>query len=96
MAESILAEELLEALCPGLAEDILLALRMAYYCRGRPLVPDAHYDQAEREYLERPDTDAFTSKLNEPGSDRPQDYPPRVHALSLYLGLVEKERNAGL
>lgn len=81
------AEEALQAIVPGLAEDILVALRFFYYVKSRPLVPDPMYDQIEKEYMARPTTDEFTTPLNLPGSDKPDDYSDRVKALALYLGL---------
>lgn len=81
------AEEALQAIVPGLAEDILMALRFFYYVKARPLVPDSMYDKIEKEYLTRSSTDEFTTPLNLPGSDKPDDYSDRVKALALYLGL---------
>jgi len=90
------AEELLIARVPSLAEDILLALRFFYYVKARPLVPDPHYDQAEREYMNRDTTNAFDNPLNEPGSDNADDYPDRVKALALYMALAQEDALARL
>lgn len=80
------AEELLAAISPQLAEDILLALRYNYYVRARPSVPDHHYDAAEREFMFR-DNIPEASPMNQPGSDDVASYPSRVVALSLYFCL---------
>lgn len=81
------AEEALQALVPGLAEDLLLALRYHYYVKTRSLLGDKMYDEIEKEYMARSSTDEFTTPLNLPGSDKPDDYSDRVKALALYLGM---------
>ncbi len=78
--------ELLLALCPKLEEDVLMALRFLYYIKAKSVVPDARYDEAEKEYLLRDGTD--DSLLMNPGSDNPVDYPPQIHPLALYLALA--------
>lgn len=86
------AEELFIAQAPKLAEDFLLALRYHYYVKARSLVPDAVYDAAERDYMERPTTDTFSSMLSAPGSDNPDSYPDRVKALALYLAFDDHDK----
>lgn len=75
--------EVLQALCSTIEEDFLLALRFNYYVRARSLVPDAMYDAAERDFLERPEIE--DSPLMNPGSDNPDDYPVHVKAFAMYL-----------
>lgn len=87
------AEDTLQALSITLAEDVLLALRYHYYCKTRSLVPDALYDSMEREFMARPDTDAFSTPVNHPGSDNPDDYSDRVKALALYIAIARHEEN---
>lgn len=81
----------LESLAPTMAEDLLMALRYNYYVKARPLVSDAIYDIAEREYLTRETTDTFGTPLNTVGSSNPDSYPDRVKALALYVHMAVAE-----
>jgi hypothetical protein len=50
------------------------------------------YDEAERQFMGRPETDEFSSLLNSPGSDNPDSYPDRVKALALYISLANAKK----
>jgi len=85
--------DIMKALVDNIEEDILLALRYAYYVHAKPLVPDTKYDEAETEYVNRPEIE--DTPLMNPGSDKEQDYPARVRALCLYLGLARLDQSTG-
>jgi len=61
-------------------EDLLLACQHAYYCHGHSIVPDKAYDDMAAEF------ELLHHELPV-GSDKPEDYHPRVRALSLYFML---------
>lgn len=82
--------EVLQSLCSTLEEDFLLALRFLYYCKTKPVVPDAMYDAAEKDYLDRPEIE--DSPLMNPGSDNAADYPDHVRALAFYLSMMGWQR----
>lgn len=86
MTGPVTSLELLLSLCPDLEEDVLLALRFLYYVKAKPVVPDGRYDEAEKEFLERPETSDSSALMN-PGSDNGDDYPDHVKALAFYLSL---------
>lgn len=62
--------------------DLILAYRFAYYCKGVSLVSDQAYDLLEKEAIE---FGGGAGALATPGSDNPDDYPPRIRALAMYL-----------
>ena len=72
-----------------MAEDFLMALRFHYYVKGRSLVPDAHYDRAEKEFMAREPTNEFSTPIGEVGSSIKESYSDRVMALALYLSFVD-------
>jgi hypothetical protein len=80
------ALDLLLALAPKLEEDILLAFRFLYYVKAKPVIPDNRYDEAEKEFIDRPDT--TDTPLMNPGSDKAADYPDHVKALAFYLATL--------
>lgn len=82
--------QVMEALCSTLEEDFLLALRFLYYVKAKPVIPDAMYDAAERDFLDRPEV--LDSPLMNPGSDNPADYPEHVKALAFYLSMMGWQR----
>lgn len=82
--------EVLQALCLTIEEDFLLALRFLYYVKAKPVVPDAMYDAAERDFIDRPTVE--DSALMNPGSDNPDDYPGHVRALAFYLSMMGWQR----
>lgn len=82
--------EILQAMPLNLEEDMLMAFRFAYYCKAAPLIPDALYDQAEREFINRPEVE--DTPLMQPGSDNEGDYPRRIKALWLYLFAAREDR----
>ncbi len=82
--------EVLQALCVTLEEDFLLALRFLYYVKAKSVVPDAMYDAAERDFIDRPEI--LDSPLMNPGSDNPDDYPLHVRALAFYLSMMGWQR----
>jgi NAD-dependent DNA ligase len=88
--------EVLQALAPQLEEDILCALRFLYYVKARPVAPDAMYDAAEREFINRPETPEDSPLMN-PGSDKATDYSERARALAFYLSILgwESGQRAG-
>lgn len=79
--------EVLMGLAPNLEEDILCAMRFLYYVKAKPVVPDALYDEMEREFINRPETPDEGPLMN-PGSDRKEDYSERVKALAFYLAVL--------
>jgi hypothetical protein len=80
------ATDLLLALAPKLDEDVLMALRFLYYVKAKPVVPDAKYDEAEKEYTDREEVE--DSPVMYPGSDKASDYPDHIKALAFYLSLL--------
>lgn len=82
--------QVMQALCLTIEEDFLMALRFLYYVKSKPVVPDAMYDQAEKEYMARPE--ATCDALMNPGSDNAKDYPDHVKALAFYLSMMGWER----
>jgi len=73
-------------LCSSLEEDVLLALRFLYYVTAKPVTPDSVYDEAEREFIDRPEVE--DTLLMSPGSDNKDDYPEHVRALAFYLSYM--------
>lgn len=71
--------------------DLVLAYRYLYYCKGISMVPDYTYDQLEAEEKE---FGAGEKMLEAVGSDNPEDYPPHIRALGMYLAFkyAEKEK----
>ena len=59
--------------------DILMALRWAYYVKGMSLVTDYEYDKLEKEFI------AQGGPPLPVGSSNPEDYPPGIRALGVYL-----------
>lgn len=64
-------------------EDMLRACQYTYYCKGHSIVPDSRYDEMEKDF------ELLQHKLPV-GSDKPDDYHPRVRALALYFLLSER------
>ena len=85
------AVQILQAMSRDLEEDVLMALRYAYYVEAKPLVADATYDTAEAAYLQRDDIPEDSGVMN-PGSDNAKDYSKSQHALALYMHLRQLER----
>lgn len=75
----------------NITEDLLLALRLSYYCDAESLVSDQVYDAIERGYMEsgkcRKD-----SPLHSPGSDCRDHYYPHIRALALYMQFAAYHR----
>lgn len=63
-------------------EDILMALRNAYYVKNVSVVPDVLYDKWEKRELRHASP---ASPLHKPGSDHNDDYSPRIRALAMYF-----------
>lgn len=67
----------------GTTVDLVLAYRYLYYCKGISVVSDQVYDELEKEETEFAKCGEFLKKG--PSSDNPDDYPPHIRALGLYL-----------
>lgn len=74
-------------------EDLVLAYRYCYYCKGVSLVPDHVYDRLEKEAREVAELD---SPLHLPGSDLPDHYRPSIRALATYLLMRIYEKQQGI
>ena len=66
-----------------------MAMRFLYYVKTKPVIPDHLYDQAEKEFLARPEI--RDSPLMNPGSDLAEDYQERVRALAFYCMVCGQE-----
>jgi hypothetical protein len=67
--------------------DYVMACRFGYYCHATSYVPDAQYDEMEREARKEAD---FDHPIHDVGSSNLDDYvhyPSHIRALSLYLRL---------
>jgi len=73
----------------GTGVDICLAYRYLYYCQGITVIPDRLYDELEEEEKE---FGAQGQLLNTPGSDNPEDYPPHIRGLAIYLAFKYCDR----
>lgn len=62
--------------------DLVLAYRYLYYTKGISIMPDSEYDALEKEEKE---FGGGSKLLDSVGSDNPEDYPPHIRALALYL-----------
>jgi len=65
--------------------DLLRALQHAYYCSSTSLVPDEVFDKMEAEYIQK------GGRPLPVGSDKAENYPGSVRALSLYLQMSSYE-----
>jgi hypothetical protein len=66
---------------PGV--DLCLAYRYCYYCKNISIISDKAYDEIEAEEKEFGRNAEILSKAV--GSDNPEDYPPHIRALGMYL-----------
>lgn len=69
--------------------DLVLAYRYLYYTKGVSMVTDKVYDELEAEERE---FGAGAKWLDKVGSDNPEDYPPHIRALGMYLAFKYAER----
>ena len=67
--------------------DFVMACRFGYYLHAQSYVPDATYDQLEREAREIADFDHPVHEVGSSKMDDYESYPAHVRALSLYLRL---------
>lgn len=89
-----LPEALLAMLSLGgdkIEEDVLMALRLCYYVKNRPLLADATYDRLEKAFTDS-ERCGDESPILLPGSSLEDSYAPRVRALALYLILATSDR----
>jgi hypothetical protein len=73
----------------GTGVDLIMAYRYLYYVQSISLLSDKAYDDLEKEELE---FGAGSEILKKPGSDNPEDYPPHIRALALYIGFKYGKR----
>lgn len=66
--------------------DLVLAHRYLYYVNSSPVISDEFYDELEKEYLSNSKC-RKSDLVRKPGSSKREDYPKRVVALAIYLGL---------
>lgn len=77
----------------GVGVDLVLAYRCAYYCHHISLVTDSAYDALEKEEIEFGQNGHLLK--DKVGSDKLEDYPPHIRALTMYLLFKYAEREKG-
>lgn len=63
-------------------ETLALAHRYLYYVECLPVISDQEYDKLEKEALATVGPDSL---LNQPGSDKSEDYPEHVVSLAEFI-----------